>query len=51
MKRETKFDIALSFAGEDREYVDQVATILHSKGISVFYDLFEEVNLWGKESI
>lgn len=48
MKRETKFDIALSFAGEDREYVDQVATILHSKGISVFYDLFEEVNLWGK---
>lgn len=48
MKRETKFDIALSFAGEDRKYVDQVATILKQKGISVFYDLFEEANLWGK---
>lgn len=48
MKRETKFDIALSFAGEDRSYVDQVATLLKQKGISVFYDLFEDANLWGK---
>lgn len=48
MNRETKFDIALSFAGEDREYVDQVATLLRQKGISVFYDLFEDANLWGK---
>lgn len=48
MRRITKFDIALSFAGEDREYVDQVATLLRQKGISVFYDLFEDANLWGK---
>lgn len=48
MKRETKFDIALSFAGEDREYVDQVATLLQKKGISVFYDIFEQETLWGK---
>jgi hypothetical protein len=48
MQRETKFDIALSFAGEDRKYVDQVAILLKQKGISVFYDLFEEANLWGK---
>lgn len=48
MNRQTKFDIALSFAGEDREYVDQVATFLRQKGISVFYDLFEDANLWGK---
>lgn len=48
MNRQTKFDIAVSFAGEDREYVDQVATLLRQKGISVFYDLFEEANLWGK---
>jgi len=48
MKRDTKFDIALSFAGEDRKYVDQVASLLKQKGISVFYDLFEEANLWGK---
>jgi hypothetical protein len=48
MKREPKFDIALSFAGEDRKYVDQVAILLRENGISVFYDLFEEANLWGK---
>jgi hypothetical protein len=45
-KRE--FQIALSFAGEDRNYVDEVANLLKSSGISVFYDLFEEANLWGK---
>lgn len=48
MTRQVEFDIALSFAGEDRNYVDQVAHILKSKGISVFYDIFEEANLWGK---
>lgn len=46
--RKTKFDIALSFAREQREYVDQVANLLNQKGISTFYDLFEEANLWGK---
>lgn len=48
MSRQTEFDIALSFAGEDREYVDKVATILKSRGVSVFYDKYEEANLWGK---
>lgn len=44
-----EFDIALSFAGEDRVYVDAVANELDSRGIKVFYDLFEEANLWGKD--
>lgn len=48
MIRQVEFDIALSFAGEDRCYVSQVADILRSRGISVFYDKFEEANLWGK---
>jgi hypothetical protein len=43
-----EFDIALSFAGEDRLYVDEVARLLVSKGIKVFYDKFEEANLFGK---
>ncbi|WP_298610915.1 toll/interleukin-1 receptor domain-containing protein [uncultured Thiothrix sp.] len=43
-----KYDIALSFAGEDRQYVDQVATLLRDSGVRVFYDHFEEANLWGK---
>lgn len=30
---EYKYDIALSFAGEDGEYVERVATLLKEKGI------------------
>ena len=43
-----EFDIALSFAGENRSYVEEVAKLLRLKGIRVFYDAFEEVQLWGK---
>lgn len=43
------FDICLSFAGEDRDYVDQVANILSARGVKVFYDMFYEVDLWGKD--
>lgn len=44
-----KYDVTLSFAGEDRDYVDKVAKFLEAKGIKVFYDKFEEVDLWGKD--
>ncbi len=43
-----EYDVALSFAGENRAYVEEVANSLKKKGIKVFYDLFEEANLWGK---
>jgi hypothetical protein len=49
MNRSPEFDIALSFAGENRRYVDQVAHILCDHGIKVFYDQFEEANFWGKD--
>ena len=42
------FDIALSFAGEDRQYVEEVAKVLRSMGFRVFYDKYETVSLWGK---
>ncbi len=42
------YDIALSFAGEDRDYVERVATLLREAGINVFYDKFETANLWGR---
>jgi hypothetical protein len=48
MSRTVQFEIALSFAGEDREYVDRVANLLRDSGVTVFYDLFEEASLWGK---
>ena len=44
-----KFHVALSFAGEDRVYVDAVAKALRAEGVDVFYDKFEEVDLWGKD--
>lgn len=42
------YDVALSFAGEDRSYVEKVAEFLYAIDVKVFYDRYEEVNLWGK---
>lgn len=44
-----EYDVAFSFAGEDREYVETVAKNLKARGLDVFYDDFEKVNLWGKD--
>ncbi|MBL4803925.1 MAG: TIR domain-containing protein [Alphaproteobacteria bacterium] len=44
-----EYDVALSFAGEDREYVEEVAEQLKASEVKVFYDKFEEVDLWGKD--
>lgn len=44
-----KYHVALSFAGEDREYIEQVAVHLRDEGVDVFYDKFEEDDLWGKD--
>lgn len=44
-----KYHVALSFAGEDREYVGKVANDLRDHGVDVFYDKFEETKLWGKD--
>ncbi|HQN89483.1 MAG TPA: TIR domain-containing protein [Methanoregulaceae archaeon] len=43
------YDVALSFAGEDRGYVENVAKYLNKESISVFYDEFEKIDLWGKD--
>lgn len=42
------YDVALSFAGEDRDYVERVAAILKDEGIRVFYDKYARARLWGK---
>ncbi|MFN8527435.1 MAG: TIR domain-containing protein [Anaerolineae bacterium] len=49
MTQQYDYDVALSFAGEDRAYVEEVANILHALGIRVFYDRYVEVDLWGKD--
>ena len=42
------YEVALSFAGEQRGYVESVARALQSRGIAVFYDEFEKIALRGK---
>ncbi len=44
-----KYEIALSFAGEQREYIDKFANELRNSKIRVFYDDFEKAKLWGKD--
>lgn len=39
----------LSFAGENREYVEQVADLLKLNDVPLFYDDYEEASLWGKD--
>lgn len=46
-----RYEVALSFAGEDRAFVDRVAEELRRSGVEVFYDKYEEVTLWGKDLV
>jgi hypothetical protein len=45
-----RWDVALSFAGAQREFVARVAGELDARGVRCFYDFDEqtEVELWGK---
>lgn len=43
------YDVTLSFAGEDRDYVEKIAFILRDRGIKVFYDKYKTGDLWGKD--
>ena len=43
------YHVALSFAGEQRDYVERVARHLVARRIKVFYDGFEQAGLWGKD--
>lgn len=46
--KEYKYDVALSFAGEDRIIAEKIAARLKQNNVKVFYDNFEESELWGK---
>lgn len=43
-----KYEVALSFAGEQRAEVEEVAARLRQAGVDVFYDDYEKATLWGK---
>jgi TIR domain len=44
---ERRWHVALSFAGAEREYVEQVAAALQAQGVRCFYDADQQVRLWG----
>ena len=43
------YDVVISFAGEDRAIAESIASSLVTKGVNVFYDEYEQANLWGKD--
>ncbi len=50
MKGKT-YQVALSFAGEQRDYVEDVAQHLAARSVGVFYDGFQQTWLWGRDGV
>lgn len=48
MSEDFKYDLAISFAGEDREFAGFIAQQL-AEDYSIFYDQFEQAELWGAD--
>jgi hypothetical protein len=44
-----EYDVAISFAGPQREIAEQLATLVQNAGYRVFYDRFYMPELWGKD--
>ncbi|MET3861406.1 energy-coupling factor transporter ATP-binding protein EcfA2 [Dietzia sp. 2505] len=44
-----EYDVAVSFAGENREIVVELVNELTSRGLEVFYDFDQKGILWGKD--
>ena len=42
------YDVALSFAGEDRVRARKIAELLRTVGVRVFFDEYEQATLWGR---
>ena len=42
------WEVALSYAAAQRDYVEQVARALQAQGLRCFFDADEQVELWGK---
>ena len=46
---EYKYDLAISFAGEQRNLAEIFARRLDASGYSIFYDEFQQAELWGRD--
>jgi tetratricopeptide (TPR) repeat protein len=43
-----RYDVALSYASEDRASAESLAQALRQRGVKVFYDRYEKAALWGQ---
>src|SRR5947199_99785 len=46
---EFEYDVAVSFAGEDRATAERFAELLKADGFSVFYDFCNKADHWGRD--
>src|SRR5579859_1847598 len=44
-----EYDLAISFASEERTIARQIAEVISTKAYNVFYDEFETDKMWGKD--
>src|SRR5690349_2062628 len=49
MANAEQYDVALSYAGEDSIYVNELAIALQRRSVKVFYDKYEKSTHWGKD--
>lgn len=47
--RKHRYEVVVSYAGEDQEYVHEVATFLKDHDVELFYAPFKEADLWGTD--
>jgi hypothetical protein len=48
-KRRVKYDVALSFAGEDRDIAREIADRIIALQYQVFFDEYEKAQMWGAD--
>jgi hypothetical protein len=48
-EHELDYDVAISYAGEDRQIAEAIAKCLRRKRKKIFYDKYYEPELWGKD--
>lgn len=46
-----EYDVALSFAGEDRAVAEEFGDLLIKRNLKVFYDESQVGELWGKDLV
>lgn len=51
LQNQYPYDVAISFAGEDRQIASKLFELLQARGVSVFYDFNQQADLWGKDLI